>query len=79
MAGIRTVTTLRKKRDEIVAVIKVYERQLVQARADLARVNAAMRLFDAGADVRPYVDIYRVLQAGSEDRLMREKRSPAAR
>jgi hypothetical protein len=45
MAEIRTVTTLRYKRDEIVASIKLYERQLEQARADLAHVMAAIRIF----------------------------------
>jgi hypothetical protein len=32
MAEIRTVTTLRRKRDEIISVIRLYERQLEQAR-----------------------------------------------
>jgi len=41
MTEIRTVTTLRRKRDEITAIIKLYERQLKQAHADLAHVNAA--------------------------------------
>ena len=36
MAEIRTVTTLRYKRDEILASIKLYERQLEQAKADSA-------------------------------------------
>jgi hypothetical protein len=45
MAEIRTVTTLRYKHDEIVASIKLYERQLEQARADLAHVMAAIRIF----------------------------------
>ncbi len=36
MAEIRTVTTLRFKRDEIIHSIRLYERQLEQARADLA-------------------------------------------
>jgi hypothetical protein len=36
MAEIRTVTTLRRKRDEIAASIRRYEQQLAQARADLA-------------------------------------------
>ena len=34
MGEIRTVTTLRYKRDEILASIKLYERQLEQAKAD---------------------------------------------
>jgi hypothetical protein len=36
MAEIRTVTTLRRKRDEIAASVRLYERQLEQAKADLA-------------------------------------------
>jgi hypothetical protein len=43
MAEIRTVTTLRRKRDEIAASVRLYERQLEQAKADLARVLAANR------------------------------------
>jgi hypothetical protein len=42
MAEIRTVTTLRRKRDEIAASIRLYEQQLGQARADLAHVTAAV-------------------------------------
>jgi hypothetical protein len=41
MAEIRTVTTLRRKRDEISASIRLYEKKLEQARADLAHVTAA--------------------------------------
>jgi hypothetical protein len=36
MAEIRTVTTLRSKRAEILASISLYEKRLAQARADLA-------------------------------------------
>jgi hypothetical protein len=43
MAEIRTVTTLRRKRDEIAASVRLYERQLEQAKADLAHVLAANR------------------------------------
>jgi hypothetical protein len=35
MAEIRAVTTLRRRRDEIAASIRLYEQQLGQARADL--------------------------------------------
>jgi predicted aconitase len=44
MAEIRTVTTLRRKRDEISASIRLYEKKLEQARADLAHVTAAISL-----------------------------------
>jgi len=40
MGEIRTVTTLRRKRDEISASIRNYEKKIAQARADLARVTA---------------------------------------
>jgi hypothetical protein len=36
MAEIRSVTTLRHKRDEIRASIRMYEKKIAQARADLA-------------------------------------------
>ena len=62
MAEIRTVTTLRRKRDEILAVIRLYERQLDQARADLAHVTAAMRIFEAEdvSKMPAYMDVHRV-------------------
>ena len=47
MSESRTVTTLRRKRDEISASIRLYEKKLEQARADLARVTAAIRMFSA--------------------------------
>jgi hypothetical protein len=67
MAEIRTVTTLRYKRDEIVASIKLYERQLEQARADLAHVLAAIRIFEASGnpkDIPKYIDIHRLFRRG---------------
>lgn len=72
MAEIRTVTTLRRKRDEIITVIKLYERQLEQARADLAHVTAAMRIFESDADVKPYVDIHRIFKRAEKIELCRE-------
>ncbi len=72
MAEIRTVTTLRRKRDEIISVIRLYERQLEQARADLAHVSAAMRIFDAGEDVKPYVDIHHMFKRTEKIVLCRE-------
>ena len=52
MAEIRTVTTLRRKRDEIVSAIKLYEHQPEQAKADLAHVIGAIRLFDADGNAK---------------------------
>lgn len=72
MAEIRTVITLRRKRNEMVAVIKLYERQLEQARAHLAHVNAALRLFEAGEDVKSYIDVHRVFKRSKKIDLCRE-------
>ncbi len=62
MAEIRTVTTLRSKRDEIVSSIRLYEKQLEQARSDLAHINAVIRVFEATGDPKDmprYVDVHR--------------------
>src|SRR6266849_4870012 len=50
MSEIRTVTTLRSKRDEIIDSIRFYERQLKQARTDLAHVTPAIRIFEASGN-----------------------------
>src|SRR5438309_4182898 len=66
-AEIRTVTTLRRKRDEIAASIRLYEQQLEQARADLAHVTAAIRIFEASGDPKGmarYVDTHRLFKYG---------------
>ena len=47
MQETRTVTTLRRKRDEISASIRMYEKKIAQARADLAHVAAAILMFEA--------------------------------
>jgi hypothetical protein len=39
MPEIRTVTTLKRKRAEIAASIKLYEKQLAQARSDLPHIE----------------------------------------
>jgi hypothetical protein len=67
MSEIRTVTTLRRKRDEIAASIRLYEQQLAQARADLAHVTAAIRIFEASGDPKGmarYVDTHRLFKRG---------------
>jgi len=67
MAEIRTVTTLRSKRAEIIASIANYEKKLAQARADLAHITAAIMIFEASGDrdeIPPYVDIHRCLKRG---------------
>lgn len=75
MTEIRTVTTLRMKRDEIVASIRLYERQLEQARADLAHINASIRIFEASGntkDMPRYVDVHRLFKRGETIALCRE-------
>jgi hypothetical protein len=67
MPEIRTVTTLKRKRSEIAASIKLYEKQLSQARSDLSHVTAAIRIFEASgrpADIASYVDTYRLFKRG---------------
>jgi hypothetical protein len=67
MAEIRTVTTLQRKRRQIAASIKLYERQIAQARSDLAHVEATIRIFAASgrpADIARYVDTYRLFKRG---------------
>ena len=72
MAEIRTVTTLKSKRDDITRAIVNYENKIAQAKVDLAHINAAIRIFEIGEDtpaeagktVAPYVDIYRMFKRG---------------
>jgi len=67
MPEIRTVTTLTRKRQQIAASIKLYDRQLRQARSDLAHVEATIRIFAASerpADIARYVDCYRLFKRG---------------
>jgi hypothetical protein len=75
MAEIRTVTTLRSKRAEILASISLYEKRLAQARADLAHVTACITIFEAsghGENVSSYVDTHRMFARGEMIRLCKE-------
>jgi len=75
MAEIRTVTTLRSKRDEIAASVRLYERQLEQAKADLAHVAAAIRIFEASGDpmdATRYMDLHRLFRHGETWAVCRE-------
>lgn len=49
---IRTVTTLRRKSDEIKRAIATHEKRLAQARADLASVEATIAIFEAAGAVQ---------------------------
>ena len=67
MACPLSISILRKKRDQISGVVVAYEERLREAQADLAHVNAALRLFEASGDPAefpPYVDLNRVFRRG---------------
>ena len=51
MAELHVIGALRNKHAELAGVLRQLEQQLVQQRADLAHVDATMRLFDP--DIRP--------------------------
>jgi len=76
MAEIRTVTTLRKKRDEIRRTIRDYERKLDQARADLAAIAAAIAIFEGdrgkGTVLPVYGDLKRLFRRSEGFRLAQE-------
>jgi hypothetical protein len=67
MAEPHSISILRKKRDKIRDTVAAYEARLKQAQADLAHVNATLRLFEASGepeDFPPYVDLNRVFRRG---------------
>ncbi|HZS64244.1 MAG TPA: hypothetical protein VFA53_07090 [Xanthobacteraceae bacterium] len=72
MSEIRTVTTLRSKRDEIAGAVAKYEGLLGQARADLAHIEAAIAIFEASGDPKgfpAYVDVQHLFKRGEQTRL----------
>ncbi len=72
IAEIRTVTTLRSKRDEITRSVEKYERLLGQARADLSHIEAAISIFEASGDPKglpAYVDVRHLFKRGEQTRL----------
>jgi hypothetical protein len=75
VAEIRTVTTLRRKRDEIRRLIRDYERNLDQARADLAHIAAAIAIFEGkgyNTELPAYADIKRLFRYAEGIKLARE-------
>lgn len=75
MAEIRTVTTLRSKKAEILASIAQYEKRIAQARADLSHVNTCIALFEATGEpgaLSPYVDTHRLFARGEMMRLCKD-------
>ena len=80
MAEMHVVTTLNAKRKEIESYIADLERDMDQARADLAAVMASLRLFGVeGPRVKPYMHIAKILPRRTFYRLIREglERSPS--
>jgi hypothetical protein len=72
MGEIRTVTTLRHKREEIRRSIIRYEEMLSQAKADLAHVSAAITIFEGTSEgklPRAYIDMDRLFAWGETMRL----------
>lgn len=78
----RTVTTLRRKRREIEDTITSYQKQIEQARADLAHIVAVIRVFEASGapgELPRYADLHRVFKRTEAMELCREalaKRGP---
>ena len=60
------IATLKAKRNDIEASIKLYEQKVEQARRDLAHVNATLTIFATNdpADVRAYTDTSRLFRRG---------------
>lgn len=77
MTEIRTVTTLRAKREEVQASIRLYEDRIKQARTDLAHVTACIKIFEASGDtveMPRYVDVHRIFTRGEPIALCAEAR-----
>src|SRR3954447_15982386 len=83
MAEPLVITTLRAKRADIESTVTTLEDRLKQARADLAHVNATIRLFelrDTGpAHVRAYMSLNRVFARGELRKLCKEALTAAGR
>lgn len=75
MADPHVISTLTTKRSEIERYVRQLEKQLTQARHDLAHVNATMRLFEVNGERTEfpvYVQLKRLFSRGELPRLCRE-------
>ena len=75
MADPQVLSTLHAKRAEIEAYIARLDKQLTQARHDLAHVNATILLFEAGSEHHQfpvYVQLKRMFSRGELPRLCKE-------
>ncbi|MGE0743234.1 MAG: hypothetical protein AB7O98_18005 [Hyphomonadaceae bacterium] len=71
----RTVQTLQNKLRQIEDTIASYEKQIEQARADLAHVIAVIRVFQATddpAEMPAYADLHRVFKRTQQIELCRQ-------
>lgn len=64
MAEPQIVTTLTNKRNEIEARIVAYEREIENARRDLAAINATLALFLQNGELRPHMGLARMFRRG---------------
>ncbi|MGJ0513471.1 hypothetical protein [Methylocystis sp.] len=75
MAEPQIVTTLRRKRDEMEAAIRAYEKKTEALRRDLAHVNATLRMFELNGEheVFPvHMDLTRLFKRGEVWRICQE-------
>lgn len=75
MAELQIVTTLRRKRDEMEAAIRAYEKKVEALRRDLAHVNATLRMFELNGEheVFPvHMDLTRLFKRGEVWRICQE-------
>jgi hypothetical protein len=75
MAEPHILSTLRRKRDDIQAVIESYEAKIEAAKHDLAAVNATLRLFELSGETLQfpaYVDLGRLWKRGEIVAVCRE-------
>ena len=73
--GSRTVLTLKRKRRQIEDTIASYEKQIEQARADLAHILAVIRVFESTEDptgMPRYADLHRVFKRTQQIELCRQ-------
>lgn len=75
MADPQIVTALRRKRDEMEAAIRAYEKKTEALRRDLAHVNATLRMFELNGEheVFPvHMDLTRLFKRGEVWRICQE-------
>jgi hypothetical protein len=72
MADPHIFTTLRRKRDEMEAAIRAYEKKTEALRRDLAHVNATLRLFELNGEQEVFpvhMDLTRLFKRGEVFRI----------